>query len=107
MAMGVPVVPRFLDGVLELPQRLEEAPGQRQGPGRLPPRLDEVEVGGVLGLEDELPARVGYGQGFPGGRDEGAEDVPAELAVPIQPELPPGPGPLGPFAISDQLHARV
>ncbi len=37
----------------------EKRPLDRQGFEGLPPRLYEVEVGRVLGLENELPARVG------------------------------------------------
>src|SRR3712207_9381865 len=37
---------------------LEPAPFQSQGAQHLPLRLDQVQIGGIRGLEDELPARV-------------------------------------------------
>jgi hypothetical protein len=55
MAVGVLVVPRLPDGDLDVLPRLEEASCKGQGSEGLPPRLDQVEVGGVLRLEDELP----------------------------------------------------
>ena len=39
--------------------RRKPPPLQRQGPQHLPPRFDQVEIGRVGGLKDELPARMG------------------------------------------------
>src|SRR6266496_2795869 len=55
MTMGVPVLRRFVDGLADLVPGLEAATLQRQRPQDLPPRLDQVQVGGVGRLEDELP----------------------------------------------------
>lgn len=54
--MGIPVSSRIVNGLTQLAPGLESAPFQRQRAQHLPPRLDEVEIGGVLWLEDELPA---------------------------------------------------
>src|SRR3954465_11739395 len=55
----VPVRGGAPDSLLDLGPGLEAAALQRQGAQDLPPRLDQVQVGGILGLEHELPARVG------------------------------------------------
>ena len=56
----------------ELLPRLEPTALQRQGAQHLPPRLDQVEVGRVRRLEDELPAGMGQApraaRRWPGGR---------------------------------------
>src|SRR3954452_5458243 len=54
----VPVRGGAADGFFDLGPGLEAATLQRQRAQDLPPRLDQVEVGGILGLEHELPARV-------------------------------------------------
>jgi hypothetical protein len=54
VAVGGPVLDGARDRLFDLLLRLEEAPLDDQGFERLPPWLYEVEVGGVLGLEDEL-----------------------------------------------------
>ena len=59
MPMDVPVLGRRADGLAELLPGLEAAPFECQGAQHLPPRLNQVEVGRVLGLEDELPAGRG------------------------------------------------
>src|SRR5438445_4763805 len=56
--VGVPVRRRRGHGLLDLGPRLEAAAFERQGAQDLPPGLDQIQVGGVLGLEDELPTRV-------------------------------------------------
>jgi hypothetical protein len=58
MAVPVPVGGRLRDGAADFLPRREPPPLQRQALEHLPPRLDQVEVGGVLRLEDELPPRV-------------------------------------------------
>ena len=58
----VPVRGGTPDGLFDFGPCLEAAALQRQGAQDLPPRLDQVEVGGVFGLEDELPARMGQRQ---------------------------------------------
>src|SRR5215207_3811194 len=62
MAMRVPVRRRSTDGLLDLRPSLEALAFERQGAQRLPPRFDEIQVGGVRGLEDKLPARMGEGE---------------------------------------------
>src|SRR3954449_5164944 len=57
--MLVPVGGGAPDGLLDLGPGLEAAALQRQRAQNLPPRLDQVEVGRVFGLEYEFPARVG------------------------------------------------
>src|SRR4051794_909710 len=58
MLVIVPVRGGPFDSLLDLGPGLEAASLQGQGAQHLPPRLDQVQVGGVLGLEDELPARM-------------------------------------------------
>src|SRR3954467_12695515 len=58
MLVIVPVRGGPFDGLLDLGPGLEAASLQGQGAQHLPPRLDQVQVGGVLGLEHELPARM-------------------------------------------------
>jgi len=48
----------LVDRLANLAPSLEAAPGEGERAQHLPPRLDEVEVGGVLRLEHHLPARV-------------------------------------------------
>lgn len=62
MATLIPIVPCPRDRLLDLLPRLEVAAGERQRPEGLPLRLDQVEVGSVLGLEDELPAGAGQAE---------------------------------------------
>jgi len=54
--MVVPVGGGAFNRLLDLGPGLEPATFQSQGAEHLPPWLDQVEVGRVLGLEDELPA---------------------------------------------------
>src|SRR6476661_4132706 len=58
MFVLVPVGGCLFDGLRDLGPGLEAAAFQRQGAQDLPPGLDQVQVGRVLGLEDELPARM-------------------------------------------------
>src|SRR4051794_7402397 len=55
----VPVRGGAPDSLLDLGPGLEAAALQCQRAQDLPPWLDQVQVGGILGLEHELPARVG------------------------------------------------
>src|SRR5690348_7803608 len=55
----VPVCCGAADGLFDLGPGLETAALQCQRAQDLPPRLDQVQIGGILGLEHELPARVG------------------------------------------------
>src|SRR6476469_1150411 len=59
MLVRVPVRGGVSDGFFDLGPSLEAAALQRQRAQDLPPRLDQVQVGRIFGLEDELPARVG------------------------------------------------
>src|SRR4051795_10737715 len=58
MLVLVPVGGGAFNGLLDLGPGLEPATFQSQGAEHLPPWLDQVEVGRILGLEDELPARM-------------------------------------------------
>src|SRR3982751_2907634 len=55
----VPVRGGAPDSLLDLGPGLEAAALQCQRAQDLPPRLDQVQIGRILGLEHELPARVG------------------------------------------------
>src|SRR5215212_8946215 len=58
MFVRVPVGGCAFDGFFDLGPGLEASPLQRQGAHDLPPGFDQVQIGRVLGLEDELPARM-------------------------------------------------
>ena len=58
MPVIVPVGGRPLDRLFDLGPRLEATALQGQRAQHLPPGFDQVEVGRVLGLEHELPARM-------------------------------------------------
>src|SRR4029078_6785623 len=57
--MRVPVCGGTPDGLFDLGPGFEAAPFESQGAQDLPPRFDQVQVSRILGLEDELPARIG------------------------------------------------
>jgi hypothetical protein len=57
--VGVPVCGGAPDSLLDLGPSLEPAALERWRVEDFPPRLDEVQIGRILGLEHELPARVG------------------------------------------------
>ena len=58
VSVGVPVGRRSHYGLNDLLPGLKAPALERQRAQHLPPWLDQVEIGGVLGLEDHLPARV-------------------------------------------------
>ena len=58
MPVIVPVGGGSRDRLLDLGPSFEAAAFQRQRAQHLPPGFDQVEVGRVLGLEHELPARM-------------------------------------------------
>src|SRR3954447_21432046 len=58
----VPVRGGAPDGLFDLGPGLEAVALQRQRAQDLPPRLDQVQVGGIFGLEHKLPARVGQSE---------------------------------------------
>src|SRR6201992_1760006 len=58
----VPIRGGAPDGLFYLRPSLEAAPFESQRAQDLPPRLDQVQVGRILGLEYELPARVGQSE---------------------------------------------
>ncbi len=62
MAVCVPVRGCLLDGLADLLPSLKAPPSQREGAEHLPPRLDQVQIGRICGLEDELPPRVGQAE---------------------------------------------
>src|SRR5690349_20432955 len=59
MLVGVPVIGGALHGLLDLGPCLEATPLQRKGAQHLPPRLQQVQIGGIDRLEYKLPTRVG------------------------------------------------
>src|SRR3954463_12664353 len=59
MLVRVPVRGGTLDGLFDLGPGFEAAPFEGQRAQDFPPRLDQVQVGRVFGLEHEFPARVG------------------------------------------------
>src|ERR671910_1283776 len=75
MLVLVPVGGCPIDGLLDLGLCLEPAAFQCQGAQHLPPGLDQVEVGRILGLEDELPARMEQAEQQHVGRAVSAEVV--------------------------------
>src|SRR3954447_19527659 len=60
MLVRVPVRGGTPDGFFDLGPGLEAAPFEGQRAQDFPPRLDQVQVGRVLGLEDELLVRVDF-----------------------------------------------
>jgi hypothetical protein len=76
MLVLVPVGSGAFNRLLGLGPGLEASPFQGQGAQHLPPGLDQVEVGRVLGLEDELPARMEQAEQQNIRRAVGAEVVP-------------------------------
>src|SRR3954447_10448528 len=62
MLVRVPVRGGTLDGFFDLGPGFEAAPFESQRAQDLPPRLNQVQVGRVFGLEHELPARVGQSE---------------------------------------------
>jgi hypothetical protein len=76
MLVLVPVGSGAFNRLLDLGPGLEASPFQGQGAQHLPPGLDQVEVGRVLGLEDELPARMEQAEQQNIRRAVGAEVVP-------------------------------
>src|SRR4051794_20053458 len=55
----VPIRGGAPDGFFDLGPSLEATAFQRQRAQDLPPRFDQVQIGRILGLENELPARMG------------------------------------------------
>ena len=53
--MSVPIRGGFRDGFADVVPALEPPPGEGQRAQDLPPRLDQVQIGGILGLGDHLP----------------------------------------------------
>jgi hypothetical protein len=58
MTMSVPILGGLFDRLLDLLPRLEPAALHGEGPEHLQPRLDQVQIGPIPGLEDELPPLV-------------------------------------------------
>jgi len=59
MPMGLPLTDRRLDGLADVGPGLKVSALERKRPQDFPPGLDEVAVGGIDRLEDELPAWMG------------------------------------------------
>src|SRR5262245_59422124 len=62
MAMSIPVGRRRLDGSADFLPGRKAMPLEGERAQDLPPWFDQIQVGGVLRLEDELPARMGEGK---------------------------------------------
>src|SRR3954464_5520614 len=75
MHVLIPVGGGAFNGLLDLGPGFEPAAFQSQGAEHLPPWLDQVEVGRILGLEDELPAWMEQAEQQHVGRAVGAEVV--------------------------------
>ena len=75
MAVGIPVGGRVGDRRGDLVPGLEAAALERERAERLPPGLDQVQVGCVGRLEDELPAWVGQDEEQDIGRPVGVQVV--------------------------------
>src|SRR5260370_39863048 len=58
MAMRVPVGRRRRNGLTHLVPVRKPSPLEGQRPQDRPPGLNQVQVGGVCGVKDELPARM-------------------------------------------------
>jgi len=58
MLMGIPVGRGCLDRLLDLLPGLKASAFERQRTQDLPPRFDQIEIGCIGGLVDELPARM-------------------------------------------------
>src|SRR3954471_21871582 len=56
--VGVPVIGGTLHGLLDLGPCLKATPLQRKRAQHLPPRLQQVQIGGIDRLEHKLPTRV-------------------------------------------------
>src|SRR5688572_2884656 len=75
MLVLIPVGGGAFNRLLDLGPGFEPSPFQRQGAQDLPPWLDQVEIGCILGLEDELPARMEQAEQQHVGRAVSAEVV--------------------------------
>src|SRR5438093_468193 len=58
MTMSIPISRGSFDRLLNFRPRFKAAAFERQRAQRLPPRLDQVEIGGILRLKDEFPTRM-------------------------------------------------
>ncbi len=58
MTMSVPISRRSFNRLLNFRPGFETAASGRERAQRLPPRLDQVEIGGILRLKDEIPTRM-------------------------------------------------
>src|SRR5215475_242242 len=58
MTMSVPISRGSFDCLLNFRPSFKAATFERERAQRLPPRLDQIEIGGILRLKDELPTRM-------------------------------------------------
>src|SRR6185436_14710601 len=89
MLVLVPVGGGAFNGLLDLGPGFEPATFEGQGAQHLPPWLDQVEVGRILGLEDELPARMEQAEQQHVGRAVSAEVV-SDSIDPLDCGIDPG-----------------
>jgi hypothetical protein len=97
--MGIPVGGRRRDCLADLVPGLEALALEGQGAQDLPPRFDQVQVGGVRGLEDELPPGVGEREEEHIGGAVGAPVV-EDGVDPLHPWVDPG---LDQFQAGDEV----
>src|SRR4051812_40632404 len=89
MLVLIPVGGGAFNRLLDLVPGIESAAFQSQRAEHLPPRLDQVEVGCILGLEDELPARMEQAEQQHVGSAVGAEVV-GHSIYPLDRGIDPG-----------------
>src|SRR5262245_22159055 len=58
MTMSVPISCGSFNCLLNFRPSFKAATSERERAQRLPPRLDQIEIGGILRLKDELPTRM-------------------------------------------------
>src|SRR5579859_2906721 len=75
VTMSIPIHGGLAHGLTDLLPAVETPPLEREGTERFPPGFDQIQVGGVGRLEDELPARMGQGEQEDVGRAVGAQVV--------------------------------
>src|ERR671913_606891 len=89
MLVLIPVGGGAFNRLLDLGPGFESSTFQSQGAEHLPPGLDQVEVGCILGLEDELPARMEQAEQQHVGRAVSAEVV-SDRINPLDRRIDPG-----------------
>lgn len=60
--MDIPISRGTMDGLTQLLPSLKAPPLEGRRAQHFPPRFDHVQIGSILGLEDELPAEMAQSQ---------------------------------------------